>query len=171
MQEDDMAAITLKGEPVQTFGDLPEVGKSAPDFALIGSDFSELGLKDVSGETVILNIFLSLDTAVCAMSVRRFNAEAAARTGVKVLCISADLPFAHARFCETEGIDNAVNLSSFRSPDFGRDYGVEITTGPLRGLLSRAVVIVDREGTVVYTEQVPEITQEPDYEAALAALL
>ena len=165
-----MAEITLKGNSVQTFGDLPAVGSRAPDFTLTGSDLQELRLTDVLGGTVILNIFPSLDTAVCAMSVRRFNAEAAARSGVKVLCISADLPFAHARFCETEGIDNAVNLSSFRSPDFGRDYGVEIITGPLRGLLSRAVVIVNQEGIVVYTEQVPEITQEPDYEAALAAL-
>ncbi|NOQ22861.1 MAG: thiol peroxidase [Candidatus Aegiribacteria sp.] len=165
-----MARITLKGDPVQTFGDLPAVGTTAPDFTLTGSNLSELSLKDVLGGTVILNIFPSLDTQVCAMSVRRFNAEAAGRPGVKVLCISADLPFAHARFCETEGIDNAVNLSSFRSQDFGRDYGVEITTGPLRGLLSRAVVILDKEGFVIYTEQVPEIAQEPDYEAALAAL-
>ena len=165
-----MAEITLKGSPVHTFGDLPAVGAKAPDFELTDSDLSEFGIKDVSGGTFILNIFPSLDTAVCAMSVRRFNAEAAVRPGMKVLCISADLPFAHARFCETEGIDNAVNLSSFRSPDFGRDYGVEITTGPLRGLLSRAVVIVDNDGVILYTEQVPEITQEPDYEAALAAL-
>ena len=165
-----MAEITLKGNSVQTFGDLPAVGSRAPDFTLTGSDLQDLRLTDVLGGTVILNIFPSLDTAVCAMSVRRFNVEAGARPGVKVLCISADLPFAHARFCETEGIDNAVNLSSFRSPDFGRDYGVEIITGPLRGLLSRAVVIVNQEGIVVYTEQVPEITQEPDYEAALAAL-
>ena len=165
-----MAEITLKGSPVKTFGDLPAVGAKAPDFELTGTDLSEFVIKDVSGGTFILNIFPSLDTAVCAMSVRRFNAEAAARPGVKVLCISADLPFAHARFCETEGIDNAVNLSSFRSPGFGRDYGVEITTGPLRWLLSRAVVIVDKNGVILYTEQVPEITQEPDYEAALAAL-
>ena len=165
-----MAEITLKGNPVQTFGDLPEVGTKAPDFTLTGSDLQEIRLTDVLGETVILNIFPSLDTAVCAMSVRRFNAEAAARPGVKVLCISADLPFAHARFCETEGIDNAVNLSSFRAHDFGKDYGVAITSGPLRGLLARAVVIMNKNGSVLYTEQVPEITQEPDYEAALAAL-
>jgi len=165
-----MAEITLKGSPVHTFGDLPSVGEKAPDFELTSIDLSEFGIKDVSGGIFILNIFPSLDTAVCAMSVRRFNAEAVARPGVKVLCVSADLPFAHARFCETEGIDNAVNLSSFRSPGFGRDYGVEITTGPLRGLLSRAVVIVDNDGVILYTEQVPEITQEPDYEAALTAL-
>lgn len=165
-----MAEITLKGNPVQTFGELPAAGTKAPDFTLTGSDLSELGLRDVSGETVILNIFVSLDTSVCAASVRRFNVEAAARPGVKVLSISADLPFAHARFCETEGIDSVVNLSCFRSHDFGRDYGVEITTGPLRGLLSRAVIIVDKEGFVIYTEQVPEIAQEPDYEAVLAAL-
>ncbi len=165
-----MAEITLKGNPVQTFGDLPEVGTKAPDFMLTSSDLSEFTFGNTAGGTVILNIFPSLDTAVCAMSVRRFNAEAAARAGVKVLCISADLPFAHARFCETEGIDNAVNLSSFRSQDFGRDYGVEIITGPLRGLLSRAVIILDKEGFVIYTEQIPEISQEPDYEAALAAL-
>ena len=165
-----MAEITLKGNQVQTFGDLPAIGSIAPDFTLTGSDLSEFKLEEIAGEMIILNIFPSLDTAVCAMSVRRFNAEAGARPGVKVLCISADLPVAHARFCETEGIDNAVNLSSFRSPDFGRDYGVEIITGPLRGLLSRAMIIVNQAGIVVYTEQVPEITQEPDYEAALAAL-
>lgn len=165
-----MAEITLKGNQVQTFGDLPAIGSIAPNFTLTGSDLSEFRLSDVSGGTVILNIFPSLDTAVCAMSVRRFNAEAAVRPGVKVLCISADLPFAHARFCETEGIDNAVNLSSFRSHDFGKDYGVAITSGPLRGLLARAVVIMNKNGSVLYTEQVPEITQEPDYEAALAAL-
>ena len=165
-----MALITLKGNSIRTYGDLPAVGTQSPDFVLVGKDLLEVALGSLAGVTLVLNIFPSLDTPVCAMSVRRFNAEAAARDGVKVLCISADLPFAHARFCETEGIENVLSLSNFRSPDFGRDYGVEITTGPLRGLLSRAVLIIDPEGKVVYTEQVPEIVEEPDYEAALKAL-
>jgi thioredoxin-dependent peroxiredoxin len=165
-----MAQITLKGNPVETFGTLPAAGTTAPAFTLVAGDLSELSLIDLAGNTVILNIFPSLDTSVCAMSVRRFNQEAAARPDVKVLCISADLPFAHTRFCETEGIDNAVNLSSFRSPAFGKDYGVLMTTGPLRGLLSRAVLVIDQQGMVIYREQVPEIAQEPDYEAALDSL-
>jgi len=165
-----MAQITLKGNPVETYGILPALGTEAPAFSLVAGDLSELSLTDLSGNTVILNIFPSLDTALCAMTVRRFNAEASARPDVKVLCISADLPFAHSRFCETEGIDNTVNLSCFRSQAFGKDYGVLMTTGPLRGLLSRAIVVIDTDGRVIYTEQVPEIAQEPDYEAALATL-
>jgi len=165
-----MAQITLKGNPLETCGLLPPLGAEAPAFSLTAGDLSEVSLTDLTGNTVILNIFPSLDTAICAMSVRRFNQEASARPDVKVLCISADLPFAHSRFCETEGIENAINLSCFRSRAFGRDYGVLMTTGPLRGLLSRAVVVIDPEGRIVYTEQVPEIAQEPEYEAALAAL-
>jgi thioredoxin-dependent peroxiredoxin len=165
-----MASITLKGNPIETFADLPKVGNTAPGFTLVGPDLSELSLSEMKGTTVVLNIFPSLDTSVCAMSVRRFNADAGSLPGVKVLCISADLPFAHGRFCELEGLKNVTGLSVFRSPAFGRDYGVLITTGPLRGLLSRAVVIVDPAGKVVYAQQVPEITDEPDYRSALAAL-
>jgi thioredoxin-dependent peroxiredoxin len=165
-----MARITLKGNPIETFADLPKAGSTAPGFTLVGPDLSELSLSDLRGSTVVLNIFPSLDTSVCAMSVRRFNADAGGLPGVKVLCISADLPFAHGRFCELEGLKNVTGLSVFRTPGFGRDYGVLITTGPLRGLLSRAVVIVDQSGRVIYTQQVPEITNEPDYRSALAVL-
>jgi thiol peroxidase len=165
-----MARITLKGNPVETFADLPKAGSAAPDFTLVGPDLSERSLSELKGTTVVLNIFPSLDTPVCAMSVRRFNADAGSLPGVKVLCISADLPFAHGRFCELEGLANVTGLSVFRSPEFGRDYGVLITTGPLRGLLSRAVVVVDPSGKVIYTQQVPEITEEPNYASALAVL-
>ena len=165
-----MARIELKGNPIQTSGELPAVGTPAPDFVLVGKDLSELSLGDLAGKWILLNIFPSLDTPTCAMSVRRFNTEAAARPDVKVLCISADLPFAHGRFCETEGIENVINLSNFRSEAFGRDYGALITTGPLSGLLSRAIVIIGPDGRVTYTEQIPEITEEPDYGAALSFL-
>lgn len=166
-----MAHITLKGNPVETSGELPEVGGMAPDFMLVKTDLSEVGLSDLIGSTVVLNIFPSLDTPVCAMSVRRFNADAGELPGVKVLCISADLPFAHGRFCELEGLENVTGLSVFRSPEFGTDYGVRITTGPLRGLLSRAVVVVGPTGRVIHRQQVPEIAEEPDYEAALGAMV
>ncbi len=165
-----MAQITLRGNSIQTIGNLPSVGTAAPDFTLTKTDLSDCSLRDYRGKTVVLNIFPSIDTSVCAASVRRFNQEAAARPDTVVLCISADLPFAHNRFCEAEGIKNVIPLSVFRAPDFGRDYGVRITTGPIAGLMSRAVVIVDPGGKIVYTEQVPEITQEPDYAKALAAL-
>lgn len=166
-----MAQITLKGNAVSTVGKLPATGTAAPSFTLVKSDLSEVGLADFTGKRVVLNIFPSLDTPVCAASVRRFNLEASSLPETVVLCISADLPFAHKRFCETEGIENVVSLSVFRSPEFGKDYGVTMTDGPLKGILSRAVVIVDGEGKVIYTEQVPEITQEPDYEAALKAMV
>jgi thiol peroxidase len=165
-----MAKITLQGNPVDTIGTLPAAGKVAPPFTLTKTDLSDCSLKEFLGKKVVLNIFPSIDTSVCAASVRRFNVEAAARLNTVVLCISADLPFAHNRFCEAEGIKNVIPLSVFRSPDFGKDYGVKITSGPLAGLMSRAVVIVDTAGKVVYTEQVPEITHEPDYAKALAAL-
>jgi len=165
-----MAQITLKGNPVETFGELPEIGSTAPDFSLVKGDLSEVSLRSMTGGTVILNISPSLDTDLCAMTVRRFNVEAASRPDVKILCISADLPFAHSRFCETEGIENVTTLSVFRSPSFGEEYGVLMTTGPLRGLLSRAVVVVDPSGKVIHREQVPEIAQEPNYAAALAIL-
>jgi thiol peroxidase len=165
-----MAQITLQGNPVQTVGNLPAVGMEAPAFKLVKTDLSEASIKDFAGKNIILNIFPSLDTSVCAASVRRFNKEAGESPDTVVLCISADLPFAHQRFCETEGLNDVIPLSVFRSPEFGRDYGVTITSGPLAGLMSRAVVIIDKSGEVAYTEQVPEITQEPDYDASLLAL-
>ncbi len=166
-----MAEITLKGNPVNTVGSLPQTGTSAPGFTLVKNDLSEASLADFSGKRIVLNIFPSLDTPVCAASVRRFNLEAANVPNTVVLCVSADLPFAHKRFCEVEGIDNVVSLSVFRSPEFGRDYGVTIADGPLKGILSRAVIIIDESGSVTYTEQVPEITIEPDYEAALKSMV
>ena len=165
-----MAHVAFKGSPVMTAGDLPAVGEMAPAFTLTGKDLADIPLKDFAGKTVVLNIFPSIDTPVCAASVRRFNAEAAALGDTVVLCVSADLPFAAGRFCTVEGIDKVLPASTFRAPDFGALYGVAITEGPLRGLLSRAVVIVGPDGKVVYAEQVAEITQEPDYEAALRAL-
>lgn len=166
-----MSQVTLKGNTVTTAGSLPSAGSKAPGFTLVRNDLSEASLGDFQGKTIVLNIFPSLDTPVCAASVRRFNMEAASMPDTVVLCISADLPFAHKRFCEVEGIENVVSLSVFRSPEFGNDYGVVMTDGPLKGILSRAVVIVDKDGKVMYTEQVPEITTEPDYEAALRAMV
>jgi len=165
-----MANITLKGNPIETIGDLPAVGNKVPDFNLTNTDLQDISLSDYSAKNLVLNIFPSLDTPVCAASVRKFNAEASSLDNTAVLCISADLPFAHKRFCESEGLDNVHALSNFRSSQFGKDFGVEITTGPLIGLLSRAVVVVDSEGVVKYIEQVPEIAQDPDFDAALAAL-
>ncbi|ACF15000.1 Redoxin domain protein [Chloroherpeton thalassium ATCC 35110] len=165
-----MATITFKGNAIHTLGDLPAVGSQAPDFELIKSDLSKASLKDFAGSKVVLNIFPSLDTGVCAASVRRFNLEAANLPGTKVLCISRDLPFAQSRFCGAEGIENVVTLSDFATGDFGKAYNLTMTDGPLAHLHSRAVVIVDEDGKVVYTEQVPEIVTEPNYEAALTAL-
>jgi len=165
-----MAQISLHGNPIHTVGNLPAVKTQAPVFTLTKTDLSDSGLKDYAGKTVVLNIFPSIDTPVCATSVRRFNKEAGELKNTVVLCVSADLPFAHQRFCEGEGLKNVIPLSCFRSPDFGKDYGVTITSPPLAGLLSRAIVVIDPTGTVVYTEQVPEIAQEPDYEKALGFL-
>ena len=164
-----MAEITLRGNPIHTAGELPAVGSSAPAFTVTGGDLSDVSLDNFSGQKLVLNIFPSVDTGVCAASVRAFNQKAGGREGVTVLNVSADLPFAQARFCGAEGIDGVKNGSAFRS-DFGETYGVTITDGPMRGLLSRAVVVVDADGKVVYTEQVPEIAQEPDYDAALSVL-
>ena len=164
-----MADITFKDSPVTTIGELPAVGSKAPNFDLVGSDLSPVALADFAGKKVVLNIFPSLDTGVCAQSVRTFNEKAAGLEGTAVLNVSMDLPFAQARFCGAEGIDNAIVASGFRS-SFGSDYGVTFTSGPLEGLFSRSVVIIDGEGTVVYTQQVAETTDEPDYDAALAAL-
>ncbi|HNR93581.1 MAG TPA: thiol peroxidase [Kiritimatiellia bacterium] len=165
-----MATVKLKGNPAETSGNLPRPGSAAPAFELAKSDLSNARLADFSGETLVLNIFPSIDTPVCAASVRRFNEEAGNRNNVAVLCISMDLPFAHARFCEVEGLKNVTPLSAFRSPAFGKDYGLTITTGPLAGLLARAVIILDPKGRIIYSELVPEITQEPDYKAALNVL-
>lgn len=165
-----MAKITLKGNPVNTYGDLPSVGSNAKDFTLVKSDLSDIKLSDFNGKNVILNIFPSLDTATCAMSVRRFNKEAASLKNTVVLCISADLPFAAGRFCTTEGIEDVFTASNFRNEEFGKDYGVLINDGPLASLLSRAVVVVDPKGKVSYTQQVGEITDEPDYTPVLKML-
>lgn len=165
-----MAIITLKGMEIHTSGSLPAVGSLAPDFLLTGGNLQDVSRSDFAGKRVILNIFPSLDTAVCAMSVRRFNAEASKLHNTVVLCISKDLPFAQARFCGAEGLDDVITLSMMRNAAFGEDYGVTITDGPMAGLLARAVVILDENGNVTYTELVPEIAQEPDYEAALQQL-
>lgn len=165
-----MASITLKGNPINTIGDLPSVGSDAPSFTAVKSDLSECNLAEVAGKKIVLNIFPSIDTGVCAASTRRFNKEAGSLENVIVVCVSADLPFALGRFCGAEGLDNVVPVSTFRNPEFGTNYGVKIVDGPLAGLLSRAVVVIDESGKVVYTEQVPEIAQEPNYEAALAVL-
>lgn len=166
-----MASITFKGNPVQTTGELPGKGAEAPDFTLVKGDLSEAKLSDFKGKYVVLNIFPSLDTGVCAASVRRFNQEAASLENTVVLGISADLPFAAGRFCSAEGIENVVTLSSFRDTAFGKDYGLLMTDGPLKGLLARAVVIVNPEGKVVHTELVPEIAQEPDYHSAINSIV
>ena len=165
-----MATITFKGETIHTAGPLPAVGAKVPAFTLTDRDLTDRTLADFQGRKIVMNIFPSIDTSVCAMSVRRFNAEAAARPGTVILCISADLPFAASRFCGAEGLDKVVTLSDFRHKEFGADYGVRITDSPLAGLLARAVLVIDEQGKVVYTEQVPEIGQEPDYDAALAVL-
>lgn len=164
-----MAQITFKGTPINTAGELPAKGAPAPEFTLVKQDLSEATLADYKGTRLILNIFPSIDTGVCAMSVRQFNEKAAALKNTAVLCVSLDLPFAQARFCGAEGIKNVVTASAFRSA-FGDHYGVIIAEGPLTGLFSRAVVVIDETGKVIYTEQVPEIAQEPDYDAALAVL-
>ena len=165
-----MASITLKGSPVETSGQLPAVGTKAPDFTLVKCDLSETNLGAYAGKKIVLNIFPSVDTSVCATAVRRFNTEAAKRPDTVVLCISADLPFAQERFCGAEGLKNVITLSTFRNQDFGNDYGVVMTSGPLKGLMSRGVIVIGSDGIVKYTEQVPEIAQEPDYDAALAVL-
>jgi thioredoxin-dependent peroxiredoxin len=165
-----MATITLKGNPFQTVGNLPARGSKAPDFTLVKSDLSVLTLEDLKGKNVVLNIFPSLDTDVCATSVRKFNEAAANLENTLVVCVSKDLPFAHKRFCSTEGLAEVVTASDFREGNFGNAYGVTLADGPLSGLHSRAVVVLDEEGNVVYTEHVPEIVQEPDYDAALGSL-
>jgi thiol peroxidase len=164
-----MATITLKGNEINTIGNLPKTGTKAPDFKLTAVDLSVKSLKDFAGKKIILNIFPSVDTGTCATSVREFNKKAANLDNTVVLCISKDLPFAQARFCGAEGIENVVMLSDFTEGNFGKSYELEISTGPLAHLHSRAIVLIDENGTVVYTEQVPEIVDEPNYEAALKA--
>lgn len=165
-----MAEVTFKGSPVHTVGELPAVGQQAPDFLLTKRDLSDISLKDLAGQWRVLNIFPSIDTPVCATSVRRFNSEIDKAPNATVLCVSRDLPFAHERFCGAEGIEKAITASEMRHRRFGEDYGIAIADGPLAGLLARAVVVMDPEGKVVYTQLVPEIAEEPDYEKALAAI-
>lgn len=165
-----MAQITLQGNIINTIGNLPKVGSKAPAFTLVKNDLSIGSLSDYLGKKVVLNIFPSLDTGTCAASVRRFNQEASNLENTVVLCISKDLPFAQARFCGSEGLEDVINFSDFRTGEFGKAYGVEIIDGPLAGLESRAVVVVDKDGKIIYTEQVPEIVDEPDYDKAMAAL-
>ena len=165
-----MTTITRQGVEIEISGNLPGVGSVAPAFTLVATDLSDCSLSDFTGKKVILNIFPSIDTPTCARSVRTFNEKAAAGENTVVLCISPDLPFAHKRFCETENIENVIPLSTFRAPEFGRAYGVTMTSTPRRGLLARAIVVVDEKGLVVYNELVPELTQEPDYDSALGAI-
>lgn len=164
-----MATVTLKGNPFSTVGELPGVGSQAPDFTLVQTDLSEITLASLRGKKVVLNIFPSIDTPTCALSVRTFNESAAGLTNTQVVCVSADLPFAAKRFCGAEGIESVATGSSFRS-DFGTAYGVDFANGPLAGLLSRSVVVINEQGKVIYTEQVAETADEPNYGAALAAL-
>ena len=162
--------ITLQGNPVEVVGDFPAVGTQAKPFSLVAKDLSDVTLASFAGQRKILNIFPSVDTGVCATSVRKFNAEASALSNTVVLCISADLPFAQARFCGAEGLDKVVTLSTMRGASFLQDYGVAFASGPLVGLTARAVVVLDAQDKVLHSELVPEVAQEPDYAAALAVL-
>lgn len=163
-----MAKVTLKGNPIETLGELPAIGSTAPAFKLVKTDLSEVSLEDYRGRTVILNVFPSVDTGTCAMSVRTFNERAGGLEKTVVLCVSMDLPFAMARFCGAENIKNVEAVSGFRS-SFGKDYGLTFKNGPLTGLYSRCIIIIDGNGKIKYTEQVAETADEPDYDAALAA--
>lgn len=163
-----MANITLKGNPIKTIGDLPKTGQTAPNFDGVCTDLSSINNDELKGKNIILNIFPSIDTDVCATSTQQFNQLANNLKDTVVLCVSLDLPFALNRFCTSENLENVIPVSMYRS-SFGEDYGLTIIDGPLKGLLSRAVVVIDKEGIISYTEQVPEIAQEPDYNAALAA--
>ena len=165
-----MATITLGGNPTHTNGELPKVGSTAPDFKLAATDLSQISLEDYKGKRIVMNIFPSVDTGICAASVRHFNKDAAALEDTAVLCISRDLPFAQARFCGAEGLDNVATLSDFKDGSFGKEYGLAIADGAFEGLHSRVVLVLDADHKIIYSEQVPEIGQEPDYEAALGAL-
>ena len=164
-----MASVTLKGNPFNTVGQLPSIRQTAPNFVLTSAGLADISLANFAGQRLVLNIFPSVDTPTCATSVRTFNQAPNQLENTQVLCVSADLPFAQGRFCGAEGLTKVQVASSFRS-DFGQQYGVSFTDGPLRGLLSRAVVVIDETGKVVYTQQVAETADEPDYNAALAAL-
>ena len=165
-----MATITLEGNEIHTVGELPAIGSDAPAFTLTNNDMGETSLADFAGKRVILNIFVAIDTGICAESTRRFNTAAGSLENTVVLCISADLPPTLSRFCGAENLNNVTTLSTFRNPEFGNDYGLTVADGPLRGLNSRSIVIIDENGKVIHTEQVPEIAQEPDYDAALTKL-
>jgi thiol peroxidase len=165
-----MAQVTRRGSPVQISGELPEVGSKAPAFKLVGGDLSDVTLETFAGKRKVLNIFPSVDTPTCATSVRKFNAQANDLNNAVVLCISADLPFAQARFCGAEGLENVKNLSTMRGAEFMKNYGVAIADGPMVGLTTRAVVVLDEDNNVLHSELVPEIGQEPNYDAALAVL-
>jgi len=165
-----MSKITLGGTPCNTIGTLPEIGSAAKNFTLTKNDMSPLGLSDLKGSRVILNIFPSVDTNTCAASVRTFNEKAAALDNTKVVCVSRDLPFAQQRFCGAEGIENVITVSDFATGDFGKNYGLEITDGPFQNLHARAIVVLDENGVVKHTELVSEIANEPNYDAAIAAL-
>ena len=165
-----MATITLGGNPIKTNGELPKLNSKSPNFELVKNDLSTTTLSDFLGIKLVLNIFPSVDTGTCATSVRKFNEKASSLFNTKVLCISRDLPFAQKRFCGAEGLENVINLSDFKSGSFGKDYGLEIAEGIFSGLHSRVVIVIDETGNVIYTEQVPEIADEPNYNAALAVL-
>lgn len=165
-----MTTITLKGNALNTIGSLPAIGTQAKDFSLTAGDLSSKTLSDFKGQKLVLNIFPSIDTGTCAASVRNFNKEAASLANTKVLCISRDLPFAQKRFCGAEGIENVIMLSDFNTGAFGKDYGLEMVDGALKGLHSRCVIVIDENGTIKYTEQVPEIVDEPNYKVALKNL-
>jgi thiol peroxidase len=165
-----MASITLGGNPIHTSGELPKVGTQLADFKLVQKDLSTATLGDFAGKKLVLNIFPSIDTDTCALSVRKFNERASKLENTVVVCISRDLPFAQKRFCGAEGLEHIVNLSDFRDGSFGKTNGLDIVDGPLAGLHSRALIVVDANGTITHTEQVPEIADEPNYEAALAVL-
>lgn len=165
-----MATVTLKGNPITTIGELPNLGSHAPNFKLTSTDLTTKSLHDFKGYNLILNIFPSIDTGVCAQSVREFNEKASGLKDTKVLCISKDLPFALKRFCGAEGLENVMSLSDYRDGNFGKNYGLTFVDGPLEALLSRCVVVLNKDTEVIYTEQVPEISDEPNYEAALNSL-
>lgn len=165
-----MASITLGGNPINTVGELPKIGTMAPNFSLVNSDLSTVELKDFAGKKLVLNIFPSVDTGTCATSVRTFNEKASSLPNTKVLCISKDLPFAQKRFCAAEGLDNVISLSDFKTGSFGKNYGLEIIDSAFAGLHSRAVIVVNEEGNILYTEQVAEIANEPNYDEAIKVL-
>ena len=165
-----MASVILGGNPIHTNGELPKMDAPAPDFHLVQKDMTTVSLKDYSGSRLVLNVFPSIDTSTCATSVRKFNEKASTLVNTKVLCISRDLPYAQKRFCGAEGLENVINLSDFKEGRFGKDYGLEMTDGRMTGLHSRAVIVIDENGKIIHTEQVENISNEPNYEAALAVL-